>query len=410
MAYSELQQGLSTACSPEIDIVQTATTVRDLLNAMAFVVQESRLVEKVRELVVDSTQVDSIASGIPHTQLSKISQMQKANATAMTYIREQMPVLYGTFRGAVQRLANCAENKEMIEVDALVYGLRFVTQSLIAALRTELAKQTIAHNESLRTQIERVRRTLNHDVILTCTRVMSRHTKLYHSISNKLSGSEILKKYVAAYLLRRRVKLLAKIHAWNLAAGGRQPLVKFQARLRGFLQRRRMKRFREDSAALAAVDARRAGEEAEEEELDVSDVTIGYFDWPRVLIQYLQNRPEIRDIRDATMQLLKLLRDKRMSEDGDAADVETGEVFGDQDQGAAMSSETRPYNSTGLQKANRFSLVLSPICVVVCMCEDYITDYGPGDVDEQPLETLQMVKRFQWYCSMKTLSSPSFLS
>jgi hypothetical protein len=331
VALPELQQGLRTACSPEIDIVQTSNMVSELLSAMEFVIREKVFVQEIVALTVDSP--SGLGSRPASSQDSRIRILRKSHTTALKYISATLPGLWQRFKAAVARVADVAtHSKDMEDLDELLYGLRYVTHSLLKELRNREKDPQVLDDIYLQHQLQAFRSGLGCDVMKTCTRVMNAHAELYHAHKGKQSTSEVLRKYVSAYLLRRRLKLLARVSAWTkdarkhtshrFARTPRDPLVQIQAHIRGKLDRMRINRLGSTEYQDNEEQMVKAGTE-----FVVAEAYIEYFDWPRVLIQYLKARPELKSLRDAAMHILKMLKQARLQ-----ADRQTGGEIDDDEE------------------------------------------------------------------------------
>lgn len=366
VALSELQQGLSTACSPEIEIIQTATMVDELMKSMEFVVHEQSLVGKVIDLAVDDD--PGFGSRLAKQQECTITRIKGTNPTAVRYCRDAFKYQWQAFVAAVRRIAlACVTRSDLDGLDQLVYGLRFVTHTLTSMLNKHLRAgdfrgwkpQVVANGTPTDTNqhepaeahavadgaleecLREFTRNLTQQVVNECTSIMDAHSYMYrvHYANGRRSESDLIRKYVSSYLLRRRVKLLARVKQWEdsvvkkrqRSAGflkkkdADSPLIKLQAFARGAIARRQLQRL--EAAAVGndpdAKSAKAYAKSAREEkqavatvlELDIKEVRIEYFDWPSVLIQYLKSRPQITTLRDAALKVLTMLKAARMKED-----------------------------------------------------------------------------------------------
>ena len=354
IGYTELQQGLSTSCSPEIDIIQTAAMVQELLNCMTFVVQESGLVNRVISLTVNCP--SGFGSRSASNELCTIAKIRRKNPSAVGFCKEQLADEWAGYHAAVNRVGRAAiRQSDLDSLDGALYGLRYVTHTLVMALNEEVrATDELGaprHSQELRTQLRAFKRDLTQAVMGTCTEVMDLHVRLHHlahGSRGKITESEVLKKYVQNYLLRRRLKLISRVQKWakeptaakkkGLHLGRKKssawdqlsPLVRFQARMRGALGRLRMRKLREQAVARG-----KTLEEEEKEELS-KDVQIGYFDWPSVLIQYLRvGASSITSLKEAAMKVLLMLK---MAREKEERQQEDSKVLGDE-----PASETVPF-------------------------------------------------------------------
>jgi hypothetical protein len=385
VAFSELQQGLSTACSPEIEIIQTATMVQELLKSMAYVVGEQQLVRRVIKLTVDND--PGFGSRAATQEECAITKLKKKDPTVIKFCKEAMLDEWQGFVAAGKRVAMmCTSRTDLDNLDSAVYGLRYAAHTLILRMNEQLraddlkmprdksedtsaaptdtppqtgAKSSQPAFKAFKDQILQFKRSLSDTVVAECTGVMDAHSFLNRAQYGKRrqTESDIIRKYVSAYLLRRRLKLLARIRQqWATAAGplpstmaggdhhskkrsrkqlasGKKnaanpqlPLIKLQAKARGAIERRRQEKLQ--AAALAEpLDAEPESEFVKEDKLRVAatgsssvdtgseEFSIRYFDWPLVLIQYLKSRPQIKSLKEAALKVLEMLKAARLKEE-----------------------------------------------------------------------------------------------
>eukprot|EP01047_Picozoa_sp_COSAG01_P013657 COSAG01_NODE_648_length_14530_cov_206.392281_1_plen_1001_part_00 len=314
--FSELEHGLATSCSPEIDLVQTTSTVQNLVDSMKFVLRENRLVKVVTDLV---TNVFNEENG--EFTISEVQRMRSSNPKAMRYLREEFTGLYSVFIGHVKRVADAVTTRDDLQnIDSHIYGLRYASLSLIKALRTAIPQ--LHHRPILEEQLLRVRTALNGTIIKTCTLVMTCHAMIYGRASTKMhvAATAVLKRYFSTYIMRRRVQMFARVNAWGQTrrqksrSRGRtkvgvlvdSPLVKFQARCRGVASRVRIRKMREK-----AMGKRPVAELVVRDELffihENTDF-LGYFEWPKVLINYLHCSKQHLSLHSAVAEVLKRLK------------------------------------------------------------------------------------------------------
>jgi hypothetical protein len=96
VSYSELNQGLCTSCSPEIEIIQNASMVKQLLNAMAFVAKEKELVELVIDLCVDNP--PAFGSRASYTSVCRVTEVKKRSPSAVHHCLEHFPEDWKAFK------------------------------------------------------------------------------------------------------------------------------------------------------------------------------------------------------------------------------------------------------------------------------------------------------------------------
>ena len=126
VSYSELNQGLCTSCSPEIEIVQNASMVKELLNAMAFVTKEEELVDLVIDLCVDNP--PAFGSRAAGTSVCKVTEVRKRSPSAVHHCLEHFPEDWQAFKLSVKRCADMATSRsDLGGSDALVYNHLCIT-------------------------------------------------------------------------------------------------------------------------------------------------------------------------------------------------------------------------------------------------------------------------------------------
>jgi hypothetical protein len=304
------------------------------------------------ELTVDSP--TGLGSRPGSNKDSRIRTLRKGNLTALKYIRANLPVLWHTFTAAVIRVANAArQSRDMEGLDDLVYGLRYVTHSLLQELRNREQATEIMEDMYLRDQLRAFRSGLGHTVMKDCTFVMRTHSDLYNAQFAKLSSSEVIRKYVSSYLLRRRLKLLARCSAWNKSGGqehgaqdstiSKHPLLRIQAHIRGRLERIRLKELHavEDAEETADIDRL--------ERFDTTTSTIEYFDWPQVLTHYLKARPEIKSLRGAAMRILAMLKQlKKQADRNTGGEEDASDEEEEEDEEEDEDEEQTDFNASGI--------------------------------------------------------------
>jgi hypothetical protein len=318
----DMRQGLQTSCARDIDIMQTSTMVDEVLESAVFVMRRRQILEETIALTVDNvTQLPDFPSG-----LSTITQMQERLSNATFYCKALMSDGYDKFSVAIQRVAHSAATKRNIEkLDGLLFSLWVASRDLVNAISAQIWKEghILAQNAELSAELVELKGCLQEDVMSKCTQIMDTHVETYSMGQREeayIVRMQILRKYVKAYLLRRKLTLLARAQAW--ASGDGAPLVKLQNRMRTIVERRRLRRLNEDpdqdaAAGLPLADAA--------DMLDSHEMR--YFDWALVLLEYLPSKKSLAS-RDAAVQsMLTVLRssaEKTLQEETDSDEEPVG--------------------------------------------------------------------------------------
>jgi Ca2+-binding EF-hand superfamily protein len=334
VSYSELQQGLSTSCSPEIEIVQTSGQVQDLLNSMTFAVKEQELVDRVIGLCVDDP--GGFGSREATSSACQITLLRKSNPSAVHHCADRFEREWKSFTRAVRQ---CAEGSitrsDLGNLDTAVYGLRYVTHTLTARIGDDLsgsdseAQKLFHKTPGLREELFAFRRDLSTVIKETCTEVLDSHAQLYHLLNGDARSTqhELMRKFAADYLLRRRRRMIKRVEAWETAQMKKRkgvlslqnkdsPLVRLQAKARGAIERSRIEKLKAEAAEDANTLDSQDDTTEDNSAKDNYNTTIDYFDWPRVLIHYLRSQEKVDSMRKAVekMFILKQSQQKEHEE------------------------------------------------------------------------------------------------
>eukprot|EP01046_Picozoa_sp_COSAG06_P028761 COSAG06_NODE_2616_length_6576_cov_9.041686_1_plen_2031_part_00 len=303
--FLDIKQGLQSCCSPDIDILQTKVQVEELLGSTRFVMLHQDMLTETAALTVDGP------------ELSVVSRIRRTLADASYYCQQVLSSEWYSLQVATERVGHTVQANDGVEhLDKYLFALWRAAREMAKAIGQNMQGNSLALQKDLALcqQLTEMKQELTREVLPRCTRAMDFHTRVYmYSARNNMSSEHraILKKYCAAYLLRRRLKLLSRVRTW--AMSDNSALVKLQARMRGVVARRRLRKMHR-STAPSQIEM---GSQA----LDMREIANN--DWPLVLYNYLKHGDQ--DAREeakmAFLRKLKRTREDQMSAEEDGAEV-----------------------------------------------------------------------------------------
>jgi hypothetical protein len=293
--FCDLQCGLETACAPDIDVVQTSVMVAELLTSTKFVIRQRQLLQDVASIVVDDS-----AAMAAEDRLCIISQLKNRFPEATYHCQEILQNEFTQFTMSADRVSHSIRCRfNLPSLDSFIYELWKAAHRLVNAISAETRGDSLVlrKNPELRKQVNAFKSVIQHEIMTRCSHAMNSHVEIFGMGGRgqyEPEQTRIVKKYVAAYLLRRRMKLLSRVSNWMHSD---DKLVKLQGRMRGVIERRRLNKAYQNSVGLTNVvqDEKRVDMELDDQ--------MRYFDWTQVLIDYLRVIPEEERARSVATYL-----------------------------------------------------------------------------------------------------------